>query len=264
MFAMISGLGYAFGEGGGLARALMRRLVGTLYRASLRHADGVFFQNPDDLADFQRLAIIGDRHKAIRVNGSGVDLGHYRSSPPRLEPPTFLLIARLLKDKGIYEFVEAARRLRARHPRARFCLIGPLDPNPAAISARDLESWRAEGAIEYLGEAADVRPHLAETTAYVLPSIYREGIPRTLLEAMSTGRALITTDTPGCRETVRPGENGFLVPPGDAAALAEAIERFIARPDLAVSFGRRSRALAEELFDVRKVNAVMLEAMGLR
>jgi glycosyltransferase involved in cell wall biosynthesis len=264
MFAMISGLGYAFVEGGGLARALMRRLISTLYRTSLRHADGIFFQNPDDLADFRRLAIIGDRQKAIRVNGSGVDTGHYRFSPPRLAPPTFLLIARLLKDKGIFEFVEAARRIRERHPRARFRLLGPLDANPAAISTRDLESWRAEGVVEYLGEAADVRPHLADTTAYVLPSTYREGVPRTLLEAMSTGRALITTDTPGCRETVRAGQNGFLVPPGDPAALAEAMERFIVRPDLAVSFGMRSRALAEDLFDVRKVNAIMLEAMGLR
>jgi glycosyltransferase involved in cell wall biosynthesis len=264
IFAMISGLGYAFVDGGGLARDLMRRLISTLYRTSLRHADGIFFQNPDDLADFRRLAIIGARHKTIRVNGSGVDTGYYRFSPPRLEPPTFLLIARLLKDKGIFEFVEAARRLRVRHPHARFRLLGPRDSNPAAISTRDLESWRAEGVVEYLGEAADVRPHLAETTAYVLPSTYREGVPRTLLEAMSTGRALITTDTPGCRETVLPGENGFLVRPGDAAALAEVMERFIVRPDLAVSFGRRSRALAEDLFDVRKVNAVMLEAMGLR
>jgi glycosyltransferase involved in cell wall biosynthesis len=258
VFALISGLGYAFVEGGGLARDLMRRLISALYRTSLRHADGIFFQNPDDLEDFRRLAIIGDRHKAIRVNGSGVDIEHYRFSPPRLEPPTFLLIARLLKDKGIFEFVEAARRLRLRHPRACFCLLGPLDTNPAAISIRDLERWRAQGAVDYLGEAPDVRPHLAAATVYVLPSAYREGVPRTLLEAMSTGRALITTDTPGCRETVLSGQNGFLVPPGDAGALAQAMERFIVQPDLAVAFGRRSRALAEDRFDVRKVNAVML------
>jgi glycosyltransferase involved in cell wall biosynthesis len=264
VFALISGLGYAFVEGGGLARDLMRRLISTLYRTSLRRTDGVFFQNHDDLEDFRRLAIIGERHRAIRVNGSGVDTSHYRFSPPRLEPPTFLLIARLLKDKGIVEFVEAARRLRARHPQARFRLLGPLDSNPAAIPMGDLERWRAEGVVEYLGEAEDVRPHLADTTAFVLPSAYREGIPRTLLEAMSTGRALITTDTPGCRDSVLPGENGFLVPVRDAGALADAMERFVVQPDLAVVFGRRSRTLAEERFDVRKVNAVMLEAMGLR
>ena len=264
VFALISGLGYAFVEGGGAARDLMRRLIGTLYRTSLRRADGVFFQNSDDLEDFRRMAIIGDRHRAIRVNGSGVDTDHYRFSSPTLEPPTFLLIARLLKDKGIVEFVEAARRLRQRHPQARFRLLGPLDSNPAAISKSDLARWRAEGIIEYLGEVEDVRPYLADTTAFVLPSAYREGIPRTLLEAMSTGRALITTDTPGCRDTVLPGENGFLVPARDPGALAAAIERFVVQPDLAVAFGRRSRALAEARFDVRKVNAVMLEAMGLR
>ncbi|HZA66019.1 MAG TPA: glycosyltransferase family 4 protein [Geminicoccaceae bacterium] len=264
MFALISGLGYAFVEGRGLARRVMRHGISALYRASLRHADGVFFQNPDDLEDFRRLAIICDRHNAIRVNGSGVDTDHYEFSAPTLEPPTFLLIARLLADKGIYEFVEAARQLRSRHRDTRFRLLGPLDTNPAAISTSDLERWRPEGVIEYLGEVEDVRPHLRDTTAFVLPSAYREGVPRTLLEALSTGRAIITTDTPGCRETVLPGENGFLVPPRDAAALAGAMERFVVEPDLAVDFGRRSRALAEERFEVRKVNAVMLQAMGLR
>jgi glycosyltransferase involved in cell wall biosynthesis len=263
VFALISGLGYAFVEGRG-ARMLMRRLVSTMYRASLRHADAIFFQNPDDLEDFRRLAITGHGQKAIRVNGSGVDVGHYRFAPPTLEPPTFLLIARLLKDKGIVEFVEAARRVRARHGQARFRLLGPTDTNPSAIPASDLERWQAEGVIEYLGEADDVRPYLADSTAFVLPTVYREGMPRTLLEALSTGRALITTDAPGCRETVLPGENGFLVPAGDVDALAQAIERFVVQPDLAVAFGSRSRALAEERFDVRKVNAVMLEAMGLR
>jgi glycosyltransferase involved in cell wall biosynthesis len=264
VFALISGLGYAFVEGRGVARELMRRLVGTMYRASLRHADAIFFQNPDDLEDFRRLAITGARQKAIRVNGSGVDVGHYRFAPPTLEPPTFLLIARLLRDKGIVEFVEAARRVRARHGHARFRLLGPADSNPSAIQAGDLARWQAEGVIEYLGEAEDVRPYLADSTAFVLPTVYREGLPRTLLEAMSTGRALITTDAPGCRDTVLPGQNGFLVPAGDVGALAQAIERFVVRPDLAVTFGVRSRALAEERFDVRKVNAVMLEAMGLR
>jgi glycosyltransferase involved in cell wall biosynthesis len=264
VFALISGLGYAFVDDRGFGRHATRRLLSALYRASLRHADGVFFQNPDDLDDFRRLAIIRDRQKTIRVNGSGVDTDHYRFLPPSLEPPTFLLIARLLRDKGIYEFVDAARQLRARHPQARFRLLGPTDPNPAAIPTRDLDRWRAEGVIEYLGEVEDVRPYLADATAFVLPSAYREGMPRTLLEALSTGRAIVTTDTPGCRETVLPGENGFLVPARDAGALARAMERFVVQPDLAVAFGKRSRALAEERFDVRKVNAVMLAAMGLK
>jgi glycosyltransferase involved in cell wall biosynthesis len=179
------------------------------------------------------------------------------------EPPTFLLIARLLRDKGIVEYVEAAKRLRAGHPNARFRLLGPMDPNPAGLSADVLERWRAEGAIEYLGEAADVRPHLRACTVYVLPS-YREGMPRTVLEAMAVGRAIVTTDAPGCRETVVEGENGFLVPPRDVGALADAMRRFIVEPGLAIAMGQRSRAIALQRFDVHRVNAVMLEAMGLR
>src|SRR5918996_64541 len=132
----------------------------------------------------------------------------------------------------------------------------------AAVSPRDLEAWRGEGVIEYFPETSDVRPHRAASTAYVLPS-YREGMPRTVPEAMSTGRAIITTDAPGCRETVIPGDNGFLVPVSDAAALADAMERPIVEPGLARTYGARSRAIAEEHFDVRRINAEMLRAMGL-
>ena len=262
VFALISGLGYAFTGSGELARRLTRQVTSLLYRASLRATDGIFFQNPDDLDEFRRRAIVSDRQRLYRVNGSGVDTSHFHCSPPPLEPPTFLLIARLLRDKGIYEYVEAARRLRPRYPAARFRLLGPTDSNPAAVSPRDLAAWRAEGVIEYFPETSDVRPHLAASTAYVLPS-YREGMPRTVLEAMSTGRAIITTDAPGCRETVIPGANGFLVPVGDAAALADAMERLIVEPGLARTFGARSRALAEERFEVRRINAEMLRAMGL-
>jgi glycosyltransferase involved in cell wall biosynthesis len=262
VFAMITGLGYAFTEGRQLGRRLLRALTTGLYRASLGSAAGIFFQNPDDMAEFARLAIVSERQNLIRVNGSGVDVEHFSCSRPPLEPPTFLLIARLLRDKGIVEYVEAARRLRARHPQARFRLLGPTDSNPAAIPAGELEAWRAEGVIDYLGETKDVRPHLTDSTVYVLPS-YREGTPRTVLEAMACGRAVVTTDAPGCRETVTPGDNGFLVPVGDAPALALAMERFILNRDLALSMGARSRALAEQKYDVRRVNAVMLQAMGL-
>jgi glycosyltransferase involved in cell wall biosynthesis len=262
VFAMITGLGYAFTEGRQVGRCVLRQITTRLYRASLSSAAGIFFQNPDDMAEFQRLAIVSERHNLIRVNGSGVDVSHFSFSPPRIEQPSFLLIARLLRDKGIVEYVEAARLLRARYPAARFRLVGATDSNPAAIALSELERWRAEGVVEYLGEAADVRGHLADSMVYVLPS-YREGTPRTVLEAMASGRAIVTTDAPGCRETVAPGENGFLVPVGDAAALADAMERFILRPELALAMGARSRELAEQKYDVRRVNAVMLAAMGL-
>jgi glycosyltransferase involved in cell wall biosynthesis len=262
IFAMITGLGYAFIEGRELKRRILRQVTTRLYRASLARCEAILFQNQDDLEDFRRAGIVASGKTLIRVDGSGVDTAHYAFSPVVPEPPTFLLIARLLRDKGIVEYVEAARRLRAAYPQARFRLLGPLDPNPAGLTAAVVERWRAEGAIEYLGEAEDVRPHLRDCTVYVLPS-YREGMPRTVLEAMATGRAIVTTDVPGCRETVVEGDNGFLVPPRDAGSLAEAMQRFIVQPELTILMGARSRRVAEQRFDVHRVNAAMLEAMDL-
>jgi glycosyltransferase involved in cell wall biosynthesis len=262
IFAMITGLGYAFIEGRELKRRILRQVTTRLFRASLAGCEAVLFQNRDDLDEFRRTGIVVAGKRLIQVDGSGVDTMHYGFSPVPPGPPTFLLIARLLRDKGIVEYVEAAKRLRTEHPNARFCLLGPMDPNPAGLSADILDRWRAEGVIEYLGEAADVRPHLRTCTVYVLPS-YREGMPRTVLEAMAIGRAIVTTDAPGCRETVVEGENGFLVPPRDAGALADAMRRFIVEPELALAMGQRSRKIAEQRFDVHRINAVMLHALGL-
>ena len=152
--------------------------------------------------------------------------------------------------------------MRERYPQAKFRLLGPTDTTPSAISAGDLEGWQAEGVVDYLGTASDVRPHLRACSVYVLPS-YREGMPRTVLEAMATGRAIVTTDVPGCRDTVTPEENGFLVPPRDPEALAAAMERFIQSPTLAARMGRIGRRIAEERYDVKHVNAAMLDALGL-
>jgi glycosyltransferase involved in cell wall biosynthesis len=168
----------------------------------------------------------------------------------------------LLRDKGIVEYAEAARRLKPRYPTARFQLVGPHDANPSAISRQQLEAWRSEGIIEYSGATDDVRSFLAGAGVFVLPS-YREGTPMSVLEAMATGRPIVTTDVPGCRETVVPGENGFLVPAKDVAALAAAMERFIVAPELIPKMGRRSREIAVEKFDVRAVNAVILKTLGL-
>lgn len=262
IFAMITGLGYAFIDGRELKRRVLRQATTNLYRASLAGCESIFFQNQDDLDQFRDTRIVSATKPLVRVDGSGVDTEHYAFVPAVPEPPTFLLIARLLRDKGIVEYVEAARRLRARYPQARFQLLGPSDNNPSGLSADVVDRWHAEGAIEYLGEAADVRPHLRASTVYVLPS-YREGMPRTVLEAMATGRAIITSDAPGCRETVIEGENGFLVPPREIDPLADAMERFLVQPDLCNAMGQRSRQIAVQRFDVHRVNAVMLAAMGL-
>lgn len=258
--ALITGLGYAF-TGDGVRQRLVRWVACRLYRLALAGAETVFFQNPDDLACFRALGLVQARQAAL-VAGSGVDLAQFSPAPPVTGPIRFLLIARLLADKGIREFIAAARLVRARYPQAGFQLVGPRDPNPAAISDVEIADWQREGIVDYRGACADVRPFIAEASVYVLPS-YREGTPRTVLEAMAMARPIITTDAPGCRETVREGVNGFLVPVADAQALAQAMIRFIVDPSLITTMGAQSRAMAEERFDVHLVNRVMLERMGL-
>lgn len=260
-FAMITGLGYAF-VNSGLRGRLVGAVVRRLYRLSLRNADRVFFQNPDDRALFEQLGLVRGTEQAAMINGSGVDVDSFHPEPIPQGPASFLLIARLLRDKGIGEYVEAARIVRARYPRAVFRLAGWIDDNPAAISERELNAWVAEGVIEYLGRLDDVRPAIAASSVYVLPS-YREGTPRTVLEAMAMGRPVVTTDAPGCRETVRDGTNGYLVPVRDAAALAQALERFLVEPGLIETMGREGRRMAIANYDVHKVNRIILNTIGL-
>jgi glycosyltransferase involved in cell wall biosynthesis len=250
--ALITGLGFAFTDRdhSGLSRGLAR-VVRWLYWFSLRFATTVIFQNPDDKAEFVRLRVITPAQKLCVVDGSGVDTEWFRPAPLP-GAATFLLIARLLADKGVREYAEAARVVRMQHPSARFRLVGWFDENPSAISRAEVEAWVARGDIEYVGALEDVRPAIAAAAVYVLPS-YREGTPRTVLEAMAMARPIITTDTPGCRETVRCGVNGFLVPPRNVPALAEAMLRFITDPSLAARMGAQSRAIAEQRYDARRV-----------
>jgi len=260
-FPMITGLGYAFTEGFGFKRAFLRKVVTELYRRGLRGAEKVIFQNPDDQALFEELGLVRDPRQSVRVYGSGVDLEEFPQQPLP-EEPVFLMLARLIADKGVREYVEAARQVRRRYPQARFLLGGGLDPNPAGIGQAEVDGWVAEGAVEYLGSVHPVQPVLAQCRYFVLPS-YREGTPRCVLEAMATGRPVITTDAPGCRETVVDGENGYLVPVKDAKALQAAMEKFLEQPELAETMGRKSLELAREKYDVHKVNATIMEAMGL-
>jgi len=262
MYAMIEGLGYVFTEQS-IKQKFLRQLVCFLYRKALKYNRAVFFLNPDDMQLFIERGIVPNAVKPVLINGIGVNIEKFAFAPPKLSPVTFLLIARLIKDKGILEYVEAARLLKQKYPDARFQLLGPLDINPAAITQEQLERWTKEGIIEYLGKTNDVRPYIADASVFVLPSFYREGTPRSVLEAMSMGRPIITTDAPGCRETVIDGKNGFLVPVKDIDTLKSAMEKFIQEPDLISQMGKQSRIIAEEKYDVRKVNRAILQEMGL-
>lgn len=260
-FSMITGLGYAF-SGNSISQRMLGYVVRFLYKQALVNNKKIFFQNPDDLAVFETLNILTDKNRAVLINGSGVDTDKFAFTKAKKHPLSFLLIARLLWDKGIGEYVEAARMLKPRYQEVSFKILGPLDSNPKSISATTVNSWHSDGVVEYLGETDDVRPYIADISVYVLPS-YREGTPRSVLEAMSMGRPVITTDAPGCRETVRSGVNGFLVPVKDNYALAEAMEYFIRNPEMVSVMGAKSREIAVEKYDVNKVNRVIMRAIGL-
>lgn len=259
-YSMITGLGFAF-TGTSVHRRWIARMLSALYRHALAHSECVLFQNADDQEEFLRFGIIEPSQRVAFVNGSGVDLDHYVERPLPVKP-IFLLIARLLGDKGIREYVAAARVVRQRYPSAIFRLVGWFDDNPAALSRRVVDEWVGEGIVEYRGAVDDVRQDLSECRIYVLPS-YREGTPRTILEAMAVGRPVITTDVPGCRETVKDGDNGLIVPARDPAALAEAMIELLERPELVERMARRSLEIVRSRFDSRIVNEQILSAMRL-
>lgn len=261
-YALITGLGYAFTEvDTGFSRRLLNRIASGLYRFGLHFANGLFFQNPDDRQLFKDQGLFKAAIPAWIVNGSGVDTDRFPVAPLPTQP-IFLFVGRLLRDKGVIEYVEAARALKHTHPQVVFHLVGPLDSNPSGINADVVAAWEKEGIVQYHGAVSDVKPYLAACSVFVLPS-YREGTPRSVLEAMSSGRAIITTDAPGCRETVQDGVNGILVKPGDSTDLAKAMARLADSSELREQMGRISRELAEQKYDVHRVNAAMIGAMGL-
>lgn len=260
-FALITGLGYVFQED--KPPNLLLTLVEKMYTIALAHVHKVFFQNPDDERLFRRRGILCRETPSLVVNGSGVDLAYFAVAPLPETTPKFLLIARLLGEKGIREYVQAARSIRTVHPSVQFSLVGDLDENPNSITRQELQEWEIEGVIQYIGFMADVRPAIAACSVFVLPSSYREGTPRTILEAMAMGRPIITTDAPGCRETVLPGENGFLIPTKSVSALVDAMQHFIDNPELICRMGDRSRQIAECKYNVHEVNAIMLREMDI-
>ena len=257
LIANISGLGTVF-----IKRGSLLALVSQLYRFALKGAAVTFFQNPDDLALFVERGLVGEAQAQL-LPGSGVDLEQFRPADPAAAVATFLFIGRLLGDKGVWEFVQAARMVRADVPGVRFQLLGPIDEgNRSAVSRAELDRWVAEGTIEYLGATEDVRPFIERATAVVLPS-YREGLPRSLLEAAAMARPLIATDVPGCRELVEPGINGFLCAARDSNSLAKAMKIMLKTPaDECAQMGAASRRMVEQGYSQTVVIGAYLDALG--
>lgn len=261
-YAMVTGLGTSFTRSPSAKQMALRGIVSLLYRAALALNDRVIFHNNDDIVELAKTGVI-DPRRAVRVNGSGVELDRWTfDGRERHSHTTFLFIGRLLREKGIVDLVEATRILRHGGHSVRCILVGDCDRNPGALRKDDVQAWAAEGIIEWPGYQRDLGPWLQQADVFVFPSYYREGLPHSALQAMAAGLPIITTDIPGCRDVVG-GSNGILVRPRNPVELASAMLRFIAEPGLAGEMGRNSRALAEEKFDVHKVNGSMLDALSL-
>lgn len=254
----ISGLGFVF-LSKGLKAAITRKFVKSLYRLAMgkRNLRSIF-QNPDDRDLVQRMTGMA-KSKAVLIRGSGVDLDYYKAYPEPKGVPVVCLAARLLRDKGVLEFIEASKILQCRGVRARFQLIGEIDPdNPATITSIQIEQWRQDGVVELLGYRADIPALLASANIVTLPS-YREGLPKVLVEAAACARAVVTTDVPGCRDAIDPGVTGFLVPVGDAEMLANLLQILIEDDALRRKMGMAGRELAIREFAIEKIVAQHLE-----
>lgn len=252
----VSGLGTAFLSGGAL-----QFVAQTLYRRVFRPLDTVFFQNAEDRDLFTARNLI-QPSQAQLLPGSGIDLTRFSTAPIPGGSPVFLMIARLLRDKGVEEFAQAARIVRASHPEATFCLLGALDAdNRSAIPEALLREWEAEGILRHLGTATDVRPHIAAAHCVVLPS-YREGAPRTLIEAGAMARPVITTDVPGCRAVVEKGKTGLLCEVRSGGSLAQACMQFLGMSlEARTAMGQAGRARMESTYDEKLVVDAYLAAI---
>lgn len=257
-YAMITGAGSVFIDSRN--NKFVYLLVKSLYKIALIFSNGVIFQNKDDLKQFCKLRLVS-KGKCYLVNGSGVNLNYYKKRPMPKEN-IFLFIGSLLKNKGIKEYLEAAEKIKRKYPKSMFWIVGPLDQRISCINEKDLRDYVDRGIVDYFGEREDVRPYLEKCRIFVLPS-YREGIPRSVLEAMSVGRAIITTDVPGCKETVQSYRNGILVPAKNNGALAEAMKWMIEHPEIVEMMGDLSFKLAKKRYDVNKVNKEMINIMKL-
>ena len=263
IYSVMTGLGSIFSKNS-LGHFFKKILVRLLYKKALAKNKRVFFQNREDRQLFQEWNLITPNQGEV-VNGSGVDLEYFSKADngPLPNPNSFIMVARLLQDKGVREFVRAAEKIKCDYPGAVFSLMGSPEVGPTAISQEELKGWINSKIINYIPHSPEVKEQLEKHQVFVLPSYYREGVPRSLLEAMSMGMPVITTLTPGCRETVREGENGYLIPVKNPQILEEKMRGFLDNPSRIGQFGQVGRQICKEKFDVRKINGQMMKGMGL-
>ena len=249
----VPGMGFVFTRRGNIA-AVRRSFVNLWYRIALSHTNmRVIFQNVEDLQSFLAHAII-DRQQATLIRGAGVDLNLFKSTPEPVGHVNFILVARMLRDKGVREFVSAAEIVKQQHPGWRFQLVGEVDPgNPSSLRKEEIDAWQENGIVEWLGQRDDVAELMTQAHVVCLPSYGGEGLPKALLEGAASGRAMISTDVPGCREVVRDEVTGITIPPRDERALAQAMLRLGEDPELRARFGRSARQKAEAVFSVEDV-----------
>ncbi|MBQ7586165.1 MAG: glycosyltransferase family 4 protein [Desulfovibrionaceae bacterium] len=261
-YATITGLGYTF-EADSFFKRIIKAISVRLYRLALSSAEGIFFQNLDDLAVFRANSILAPKVKVFMAKGTGVDTKHFAASPlpplPPKNPLKVLFVGRLLAAKGLRELAEASALLRPKYSNFSLQILGPEEPGLGGIPLNEVRAWESRGLLTYLGATQDVRPYLKDCHLLVLPS-YREGTPTAVMEAMSCGRMCIVTDVPGCKEVVVNGYNGLLVPAKNPKALAQALEDCLIDPSKIIEMGQNSRKLAEQDFDAEVVaNKIMAD-----
>lgn len=261
IFSIINGTGFSFSEAG-KSKKFLHFLIKSLFRFALSKNNFIFFQNNEDRNLFLENNIIKSEISGV-TNGSGIDLNEFEFHPySATDVLKFLFIGRFFKEKGIYHYVEAAKKIKKKYgEKVEFQLIGEIGNDKNSIKTHELEEWEKEGWINNLGFLDDVKTTIIDSHIVVLPSYYREGVPRSLLEALSIGRAIITTNSIGCKETVIDGENGILIKPDDLQSLIKAIEKLINNPILLQKMGTRSRQLAQNKFDVEIINKYILDKM---
>lgn len=261
---LFTGLGYAFSQPRPSGRRrLVRAIAIRLHRLATKDTRMAFCYNSAEQRDLRRFRMVPDAAQLIPVPGSGVDTDRFRPLPMPAGMPAFLFIGRMLRSKGLEDLLAAAQQLRTEGHVFRLDLVGPLDSNPDAVEIAALRRWHEAGQAAYHGPTRDVRPFLHDCHVFVLPTKLREGVPRAILEAMACGRPVITTDAPGCGDTIEDSQTGFAVPVGDVQALAAAMRRFLKQPDLATQMGMRARERVVQAHDVHLINRLLLTRMGL-